>query len=126
MMRIMTELFFWILCLAAFLQDLRTRYFSFWWLIPATAFLTMVPLQPGGSLLFCGFVFMVWTLKPDWIGMADVISLTFLSLVAGDSLYLLVTTACFLGLIWTWLKPDTLVPYVSCLSAAAMLLAVLV
>lgn len=93
----MTELFFWILCLAAFVQDLKTRYFSSWWLLPCLLILLAAGLHPGPSLLFCALVLILHLLRRDWIGLADVTAMAFLSLLTGSALYPLTVVACLLG-----------------------------
>ncbi len=122
-MPLMTELFFWILCLAAFVQDLKTRYFSSWWLLPCLLILLAAGLHPGPSLLFCALILILHLLRRDWIGLADVTAMAFLSLLTGSALYPLTVVACLLGFLWTALIPEQTVPFVSCLSAAAALLA---
>ncbi len=121
----MTKLLFWSLCLAVFIQDLFTRTFSRWWLLPAAILLAIVPWQADSSLLFCALVLLLWRLRPDWIGSADVTALFVLSLIAGQSLYRLVVAACGFGLLYSLVRPQNTIPFVSCLAAGTVVLAVL-
>lgn len=119
----MTEFFFWLLAATAFVQDLRTRWFSAFWLIPCGLFLALAPWQIGPSLVFCLLVLGLRLFRPDWLGWADVAAFFFLSLLAGEQLYVVTVFACLCGLVWKAVSGCELIPFVSCLVLGTLWLA---
>ena len=104
-------------------KDYETMYIEKYWIFPSILLLffcsSYVPLfnRVCTSLVFLMVSGTIKMIKPDWIGSADVCSLTFFGFYLGiERMLVALYISVLLGFIWVLYKKKHILPYLSCLS----------
>lgn len=116
----MIIMFTYLACL--FYQDKKTYYISKWWIIP-TVLVTLIfngRYSIASSFLFGVPCMILYFLRKEWIGSADVCFMFYFGLVLGiEKMFVCMFIAIFLGFIFLLFSKNKLVPFVSCLCIGA-------
>lgn len=117
----MNNLFYcYLLCIA--IQDMRSYYFSYRWLVPSICIGIIWGLVYGYQWenILCVIYFglpVTIAYKKKGMGSADVAFVSFFSFLLGiERMLVAMIISTIIGLIWAMIKKEHVVPFVSCLS----------
>ena len=113
------------------IKDYISFYFSFWWLIPSLFFLIIQIVMWGWSsvsvscaLFYGSMAFLFY--KKGWMGLADVGFLFYFGFLLGWIAMMEVHfISVLVGLLFSLIKKETYIPYVSCLCIGVLYILVM-
>lgn len=107
-------------------QDAKSYYIGPEWILPTVMLLLIYfnffPVSILGACMFGVPCFVLYRVKSNWLGSADVIYFFIFGGILGvERMLVAVSIALICGFVWLLIKPNSLVPFCSCLSVGVMI-----